>query len=354
MNNQSNHYFICPMREPLMPIPWDIDDIDNVLDPSCVYFGKIFQVLQKRIKTTNLTFYLTWSLDKLPSYGQHVVVVILGDEMYRIPKYIHAVGAVFKTYSTRPILGCNPFLKPSYKNMMDLLQFLKIWFIRLPGWVSYLIPKLKGFQPSTTSLRPIYDVPLGYYKQSELPIKNIEKRQYDVFFAGSLDTTEYSILSMYYWMKNAKHISRKEMILSLQKIEKKYPEFKIELATALDFGIEVQSTTDKRSYSERLMDTKICLAPRGSVFESFRFFEGLRYGCIVITEALPPRWFYQGAPIIQLNNWNDLDKVLAKLLKDKELLYELHQKSLQWWEEKCSEETVAKYMVEKINSITEM
>lgn len=336
------------MKEPLHAIPWDISNTDKVFDPSCIYFGKIFQELEKRIKTDNLIFYFTWSVDKIPSYGQNVVVILIGDELCRIPKYIHEVGAVFKTNETRPILGCNPIIKPSYKNIMFLLQVLRIWLIRLPGLTNYQVNKLKKSYQSTTIFKQIYDVPLGYYKQSEIPIKHIEQRQYEIFFAGSFISTDYPIWSMYHWLKHPKHIARKEMILELQKIKQKHPEFKIELATVPDFGIEVTGNTDKRSYSERLMDTKICLAPRGSVFETFRFFEGLRYGCIVITEALPSRWFYQGAPIIQLSSWNELEKILVQLLDDKKLLSQLHQKSLQFWEEKCSEKAISKYIAENL------
>ena len=198
MNSTSNRYFICKMYNPLKAISWDIYDTDNVLDPSLVYFGKVFQVVDKLV--TNLTFYLTWSLEEVSSYGQDVVVIILGDEVCRIPKYIYDVKAVFKTLETRPILGCNPLRKPSYIKIMSLMQFLKIWVVRLPGLVNYLLPKFKYFQLSSIDFREIYDVPLGYYKQTELNIelniKNIKERHYDVFFAGSFADKKHLMMSI--------------------------------------------------------------------------------------------------------------------------------------------------------------
>ena len=92
------------------------------------------------------------------------------------------------------------------------------------------------------------------------------------------------------------------------------------------------------------METKICLVPRGTSFETFRFFEALRYGCVVVTEALPSRWFYKGAPVIQITDWSELEKILEKLLSDKQVLQEKHQESLNWWHKKCSEETVGAYI----------
>lgn len=97
------------------------------------------------------------------------------------------------------------------------------------------------------------------------------------------------------------------------------------------------------------MNTKICLVPRGSYFETFRFFEALRYGCIVIAEKLPSHWFYDGSPAIQVADWSELDDVI-ELIENNSLL-ELHQKSLDWWNTLCSETAVGKYMADKLNSI---
>ncbi|MBR8832741.1 MAG: glycosyltransferase family 1 protein [Stigonema ocellatum SAG 48.90 = DSM 106950] len=344
----TNKYFVCLKGAHLNPVPWEISDADETLSVDCVYFGKVFQAMEKDLKIKDLTFYLTWNTNELPSYGQNVVAVILGDEYSRIPKYIHKVGAVFKTLKTRPTLACNPLLQPSYKNIIDLMQFLKVWIIRLPGWLNYILPKTKTLPISIDKLKPIYDIPLGYYKQLDLPIKDIKERLYDIFFAGSVIST-YPIWSWRFWLIPPKDISRKEMILKTNTIKNKYPEFKIEVATSSDFGSEAKGSTDKRSYSEKLMDAKICLAPRGNVFETFRFFEGLRYGCIIITEKLPSRWFYDGAPCIEITSWNQLENILLKLKNDENLMQKLHQQSLDWWKKKCSEDAIGRYFAEKLN-----
>jgi hypothetical protein len=100
------------------------------------------------------------------------------------------------------------------------------------------------------------------------------------------------------------------------------------------------------------MNAKLCLVPRGTSYETFRFFEALRYGCIVVTEALPSRWFYEGSPAIQITDWNELETILEKLLKDQNLMQEKHEESLNWWKTRCSEAVVGEYMAEKLNSLS--
>jgi hypothetical protein len=342
---QVNQYFVCLPKAPLEPIRWDISRSDRHVALDQVYFGKVFAALEQRLTTGGLTFYLTWDTQQLPSYGDNVVAVVLGDEFSRIPRYTHQVRAVFKTLSMTPIVGGNLLLNPSYLNVMTLMQVLRTWIIRTPSVLNHWAHRLRGNRVAS-----IYDVPLGYYNQAELPIKPITERRYDVFFAGSLVAEPYPIWSRRRWFRNPKDIARQDMIAAVEKFRVKYPDLNIAVGKTNDFGLEAKFPEDTRSYSEKLMDSKICLAPRGSLFETFRFFEGLRYGCIVVTEALPRRWFYQGSPAIQLSVWSELERRIKDLLQDEQLLQLQHQKSLKCWQEKCSEAAIGTYMAEKINS----
>jgi hypothetical protein len=77
----------------------------------------------------------------------------------------------------------------------------------------------------------------------------------------------------------------------------------------------------------------------------------MRYGCVIIVESLPSRWFYNGAPIVQIGSWQNLEPVLTRLLNDLELLQTLHQQTLDWWETKCSEKAVGRYIADQINAL---
>lgn len=345
----SNKYYLY-LRRGQQPIPWNPPDPHPLDWVDFTYFGKVFEAMEKSLEGGNLVFYFTWDrVDELPSYGDNVVAVVVGDEWSRIPKYFHKVRAVFKCYGTRPILGCNPLFQPSYLNFLSLIQFLKIWMISVPGSLNYLLQNLKNWRAGTATIPPIYDIPLGYHKQLYLPIKDIETRIYDVFFAGSVVHKAYPLWSLKRWFGNPKSISRNKMVSAINKLKEKQPELKFELSLTSDF--RASENAGARFYSDKMMDTKICLVPRGTSFETFRFFEGLRYGCIVVTEALPSRWFYDGSPAVQVKDWSELEGLVKNLLENKNLIQEKHQESLDWWKTKCAESVVGAYMAEKLNSL---
>jgi hypothetical protein len=348
---RSNQYFICLLHTPLNPIPWDIPDADETVNCDCIYFGKVFEAMESRLQEKGITFYLTWSLDELPSYGQNVVAVVMGDEWCRIPKYFHKVRAVFKTYGIFPTLGCNPLVRPSLLNLLTLLQFWKNWFLRLPSLLHYRWQQFRQSQSNTVKLPRIYDIPLGYFNQLDLPIKDLEARSYDVFFAGSVAFKAYPVWSIRHWLQTPKILARKKMVSSVYKIQEKYPQLQLELSLTPSFGYQGERNIAAKAYSEQLMDAKICLVPRGSSFETFRFFEGLRYGCIVISEKLPSRWFYVNSPAIQIEDWSQLEEIVDNLFKNSDLMQKLHEESLSWWQNKCSETAVGSYIAEKLNQM---
>lgn len=345
----NNKYYICLKKKPEKMIQWNPFKSNNFIIPDCRYWSLVFQEMEKNLKINNLIFYLTFNLDKLPSYGSNVIAVVLGDEWCRIPDYSHKVRAIFKCYGIQPMLGCNPLKQPSYLSWLTLMHFLKICITRLPGLLNYNLQNFKFLLTNKKNYVHIYDVPLGFYKQLELPIKNLEERTYDVFFAGSIYQKQYSIRSLKYWLRDPKIISRKIMLKKLDEFKNKYPDIKIK--TAITSGFHQTTDYDVISYSENMMNSKICLVPRGTSFETYRFFEALRYGCIVIAENLPNRWFYQDCSYIKISDWKDLENILLNLTSCSKIWTKKHQESLRWWQEQCSEQAVGKYIAEKINNI---
>lgn len=351
-NTLTNQYYIY-LKKGQTPIPWDIyDNKPPVQFGLSDYFGKVFQAIEKSSAISDLIFYVTWDeMDELPSYGQNVVVFVIGDEWYRTPKYFHKVRAVFKCIGTRPILGCNPLLQPSLLNLLTLMQFLRILVVSFPGVANYQFQKLKTWLLGKGKVTPIYDVPLGYNNSKILPIKPLEERLYDTYFSGSVVHVSYPIWSLKHWLGTPKSLARKLMISNIKKFQHRHRHFNVELAVTA--GFHNRTSEDERSYCEIMMDTKICLVPRGTSFETTRLFEGMKYGCVVVTEALPSRWYLDGAPVIQIKDWREWEKVLEKLLRNPQFMQEMHYKSLNWWQNKCSETVVAEYVVEKLTgSIT--
>jgi hypothetical protein len=345
-----NEYYIY-LKSDEKPIFWNIYDKNPEVDMNLkVYIGKVLQGMEKNLKVSGLVVYVTWSvIDKLPSYGQNVVVIILGEEWYRIPKYAHKVGAIFKCVGTKPILGCNPLLKPSLLNFLTLIQYLRILLVRIPGIVNYQFHKLKNFLFGTGKVAPIYDIPLGYNNSIPLPIKNFQERPIDAYFSGSVVHVPYPIWSFKRWLGTPKMLSRKLMLLSVNHVQEKNPDLKMELSTTT--GFHSRTCEQANSYPHSIMNTKVCLVPRGTSFETSRLFEAMKYGCIIVTESLPYRWYLDGAPVIKINDWQNLKGVLDNLFSNQELMQELHQETLNWWNYKCSESVVGTYIARELNAL---
>jgi len=347
------------MRWHKSPLPWNIFEAPPCELGLAAYLSKVLQEMEKRLQLENLIFYITWDdVNELPTYGDNVVVIVLGDEWYRIPKYVNKVGAIFKCIGTGAILGCNPIYKPSHLNLLTLIQYLRILLVGIPGLLNYYLHQIKDIFTGQNSIAPIYDIPLGYANSQELPIKPLEERTFDAYFSGSITHIDYPKWSIKRLISTPKMLARQTMVSKLSSIKINNPQLNIELAITGNFfsSFNAQAVSNQaeqpeiRSYSEAMMNTKICLVPRGSSFETTRLFEAMRYGCIVITEALPSRWYLDGAPIIQIRDWDELEKVIENLYAKPQLMQELHQESLKWWESKCSEAIVGGYFANNLNA----
>ncbi|MEL6159318.1 MAG: glycosyltransferase family 1 protein [Cyanobacteria bacterium J06554_11] len=317
---------------------------------SANYTQKTLLAMDQALSVDGLTVYVTSdAIDDLPSYGPHVVAVILGDEWARIPKYLFKVGAIFSCYGTQPMLGLRSLQRSPYLNLLTLTRFMRLQLTGLPYRMSFWLNQLQAAASPNIQPAPIYQIPLGYCNQLELPVKPLSDRRYDVSFSGSIVHRNYPWWSPNRWIGNPKQLSRQKMADALQALKQSHPHRSIELKISSGFRASRQS--DGQEYSQQLMETKVCIAPRGTSFETFRLFEGLRYGCIVITEALPSAWFYDQSPIVKLADWSELAQHLESLLGDSGRLQEQQQASLRWWQKMCSEKAVGNYMAESLNDL---
>jgi hypothetical protein len=66
------------------------------------------------------------------------------------------------------------------------------------------------------------------------------------------------------------------------------------------------SVSNVEDYWSLLSRAKIVLCPRGGVPETYRFFEAIAAGCVVISEALPGAWYYDDHPAVIVRNWKRL------------------------------------------------
>lgn len=95
-------------------------------------------------------------------------------------------------------------------------------------------------------------------------------------------------------------------------------------------------------YARHLVNSKIALCPRGfRSRETFRHFEAMRAGAIVLSERLPPLHCYENSPIVVIDDWRGVRKIVSRLLASPAELAERQATTLAWWRDVCSERATA-------------
>jgi hypothetical protein len=105
------------------------------------------------------------------------------------------------------------------------------------------------------------------------------------------------------------------------------------------------------AYTQALAHAKIALAPRGNFDETFRLFEAAKLGCVIVSEPLPQRWYYQDCPVVSIPKWSVLPGALKGLLADPAKLAELSRRTRQWWDSTLSEAAVANFIAQRLASM---
>ena len=106
---------------------------------------------------------------------------------------------------------------------------------------------------------------------------------------------------------------------------------------------------DKLEYSRILNKTKIALVPCGSAsYETFRFFESMMCGCVVIGVPLPNVEFYNKAVYVKIDNWDHVETYIRKILEDSMSLHNLSVLGYEWYKEYCSPRGLADYIKARI------
>jgi hypothetical protein len=342
-----NRYYVC-LGHSDTPIPWNphARDVDEM---HADYFGGVFVAMEQRLNADGLTVYLTFRLDELPSYGPDVVAVIMDDELGRVPAYANRVRAVFKTMGMDFPFEATPFRTPLDLTLLTAVKYARTQVLRAPGfWNAWREGGPDWYGGEAT---PIFAVPIGYVNQDPLPIKPLDERAYDLFFSGSITNQRFPWYSPQRWLRTPKEVARARMVRALRHLQARRPDLNLLIDTWASFvPHETQHERAEESYSEMMMNTRICPVPRGTRLESARLYEALRYGCVLITEPLPDRWFLRDLPHIVVHDWADLPAVAEDLLRTPDRLQALHAASLRWWDAACSEEAVGRYMAEQLNA----
>jgi hypothetical protein len=178
------------------------------------------------------------------------------------------------------------------------------------------------------------------------PYVSVGERKINVFFSGNLHSGRKRLY------QNLAHLPgvplpilvRIQSILKA-KFDGKFPDSIIRFTEGFSKGLSFEN------YADHLSHSKILLSPPGiSNHECFRHYEGLRAGCVVVTERVPVKPQYTGSPIIEVDNWSKGFKIINALLKDPDRLADLSKRSYFWYKNNLSPEPVAQYVLERVKA----
>jgi hypothetical protein len=316
-----------------LPFEETLENNCYTLDCNLNHYYSILTTLKKISPVFNeYIFIITRNVDELPIKDRaklgRTIVIVIGDEWNRAPKYSNKVAFVYKSPGQITKLA---FQKNwLWFNILVLIQYIRIWFKRLP------------YQHKEN----VISIPLYGYRYLPMEIKPIQEREYDMSFMGSIFHNHNRKGA---WirqiLKTPKILSRTKAIGTMEKLKDKYSIYH----KATVFFPHSDRESEEKNYSEILMNTKICICPRGTNLETFRYFEGLRYGCIIIAEDQPDYEYLKESPAIILKSWDDLPGILSNLYKNKELMENLHKKGMEYFARECESNVLAEQISKDIN-----
>lgn len=182
----------------------------------------------------------------------------------------------------------------------------------------------------------VHSLPLGYkynnrhVSNENLPIIN---RPFDVFFSGHMSPfphREDYISSVIDFFNNLK--------------PKDKPNIDINITEGFNMGI------DGEIYSKSMHRAKIAICPPVNVsMETFRHYEAMRSGTIVVSPKLPETKIYKDSYICQVDDWhNDAGHVIMDLLKDLDMLQLVQDKQNDDYINRYSPQAIAKYITDLV------
>jgi hypothetical protein len=166
----------------------------------------------------------------------------------------------------------------------------------------------------------------------------IADRKIDVGFRGSLGGGKRYA---------PRTVSRRRMVDALGRLPESV---RVDLFETESFVASYER--ESSDYASALIDTKLCLAPRGGSFETFRTFEAALSGCVLIAEPLPPAWFYNGLPRWELRSWTTLPEAVDDLLSNPTMMQSMSDAGRRWALEVVSPAAVGRWVASRLAELS--
>ena len=180
----------------------------------------------------------------------------------------------------------------------------------------------------------------------------IDKRKIDIFFIGNLNRSrldffrafysDFKIFSKFSYKFIYSFLARTGLI---KKLINKDLSNKINGNNFIKFTNGFNTGIQYDKYLKLLNNSKVVLCPKGFMSsETFRHFEAIRAGSVVVTEKLPNTYFYKKFPFVRINNWTVGLRKIEKLILDVNRLKKIQKKNRVFYDNNLSEAGTAKYV----------
>ncbi|MBI5103612.1 MAG: hypothetical protein HZB46_01230 [Solirubrobacterales bacterium] len=304
-----------------------------------------------RVRRRDLTYFLSWDDERLPRYGADVVAILAVSDDARTPAWSHRVRATFKAGGVVP--------EPVHAGLRDgPLRAAGTAYLEgrvVARHLRGVLPRL-AYRARHRGAPPVVAVPLGYLNQVEVPLRPIAERRWAITWAGSVRHWEGWWGAFTERLGSPKVVARREMLAALDRLAERRPDLPVLRRTLPSFTNLSPITGhhdpgETQAYSRLVADTRILLAPRGTNAETFRMYEGMRAGCVVVTDALPRRPYLRGAPVVVVDRWDRLDEHVLPLLDDPARLAALGDAALAFWRRRLAEDVVGRGMAAILNEL---
>lgn len=290
------------------------------------------------------------------------VITDVGDEIlfdkdgcshfYQMCSYLHKYLPDFESYLFI-LYGHNGTRKPTSRNFVHpkkvliveggenkMLDFEKIKDDYYAIFAHYIKPQKDV----------VNSIPLGPFGNQCTKSVEPSERMYDITFCGCLNSNRVSLASKITgigikWIAFGLTHAKKHTLQLLSVYSRmKHP------GHFYHFNPDFNKGFDTQFFNYTLSHSKIALCPKGWVnAETFRLFEAMRLGCVVICENLPDRWYYKGIPAIQIGDWNTGYEEALRLLEQPEELQRLSKASMDFYNSKLSGIAAAKHIIKQLN-----
>lgn len=342
MNKLRNNYVHLsspgePEREP--------ENID-IFMPKTYRWGKdfyisVFRHIEEDTYLSGFTFYMATHVPySLPAYGKNIILVLTLAEDFAHSEYFHKIHCIIRCLGTRALYldGLPSSKQRAIAFVHYIYKQLELMKLRLHAFRKFRMLRLSEIRRKTLH------VPIGLFSSFDPIPKPIAERKIDYAFLGSVSYTGFK-KRLYWLIMPPKIFGRHLMLKALQRVPRR---FVGKVYTTGDF---FESIDNDHDYEMTMGDTKISICPRGTTYETYRFSESCKAGCVVICESLPNVWFYKDHPGFAIKDWSGLPATIEMLLSNKKVLEAKSAEALNYWESTLSERAVASRISEFVSGI---